>query len=203
MLRGGPRTLLVSLMLGLVGTVLAAAAATAQQPITINLSTQNNSGMSGTAVLTPMGNQTRVTLNMTGAPGPHPAHIHVGQCPNVGAVVAPLTSVQGGTSETTVNMSIDQIRAARHAINVHKSPQEASVYVACGDLPLAAAGAGGGGTGTTGGTGGGGADAGKTSGGMPGTGMGGSAGVPTETVLGLGALLLVAGGTLIIRRRLA
>ena len=200
MLRGGPRTLLVSLMLGLVSTVLAAAAATAQQPLTINLSTQNNSGISGTAVLTPMGNQTRVTLNLTGAPGPHPAHIHVRQCPTPGAVVAPLTSVQANVSETTVNMSIDQIRAARHAVNVHKSPQEASVYVACGDIPLAAAGAGGGGTGTAGG---GGADAGKTSGGMPGTGMGGSAGVPTETVLGLGALLLVAGGTVIIRRRLA
>ncbi len=201
MLRGGPRTLLVSLMLGLVGTLLAAAAATAQQPLTINLSQQNNSGISGTAVLTPMGNQTRVVVNVSGpATGPLPAHVHVGQCPNPGAVVAPLTSIQNGTSETTVNMSIDQMRAARHAVNLHKSPQEASVYVACGDIPLAAAGAGGGGTGTAGG---GGADAGKTSGGMPGTGMGGSAGVSTETVLGLGALLLVAGGTLIIRRRLA
>ena len=193
MLRGGPRTLLVSLMLGLVGTVLASAAATAQQPLTINLSEQNGSGINGTAVLTPMGNQTRVVVNVRGpATGPLPAHIHVGQCPNPGAVVAPLTSIQNGTSETTVNMTIDQMRAARHAVNLHKSPQEASVYVSCGDLPLAAAGTGGG-------TGGGG----TTSGGMPGTGMGGSAGVSTETVLGLGALLLVAGGTLIIRRRLA
>ena len=202
MLRARPRTLLVSLVLGLISMVLLAAAVAAQQPITITLSEQNNSGISGTAVLTPMGNQTRVTLTMTGsAGGPHPVHIHTGQCPTPGGIVANLTPIQNGTSETIVDLSLDQIRGARHAINAHKSPQEVSVYIACGDLPLAAAGAGGGGTG--GATGGGAAGGAAGAGGMPRTGEGGGAGQLSQTLLAVGSLLLAALGVMALRRRLA
>ena len=162
-------------------------AAAAQSPITIQISPQNNSGISGTATLTPMGNQTRVVLNLQGTPqgGNHPAHIHAGTCANLDPRPAfPLTNVQNGMSETTVNVSIDQIRAAQHAINVHKSPQEASVYVGCGNLP----------------TGGGSAAPAA----MPRTGAGGAAGLPVGTLAGLGGLLLVAaGGLAALKRRRA
>jgi LPXTG-motif cell wall-anchored protein len=113
----------------------------AQQSVTINLTAQNNSGVSGTAVLTPDGAGTKVVLNLTNAPGPHPAHIHAGSCPTVGAVVFPLTSVTNNTSETTVAASIADILRAPHAINVHKSPQEVATYVACGNLVASAAAA--------------------------------------------------------------
>lgn len=113
----------------------------AQQSVTINLTAQNNSGVSGTAVLTPDGAGTKVVLNLTNAPGPHPAHIHAGACPTVGAVVFPLTSVTNNTSTTTVAASIADILRAPHAINVHKSPQEISAYVACGNITAAAAAA--------------------------------------------------------------
>ncbi|MGE3269870.1 MAG: CHRD domain-containing protein [Chloroflexota bacterium] len=109
----------------------------AQESVTINLSPQNDSGVSGTAVLTPDGSGTKVVLSLTNAPGPHPAHIHAGSCPTVGAVVFPLTSVVNNTSETTVAASIADILKAPHAINVHKSPQEISTYVACGNLTAA------------------------------------------------------------------
>ncbi len=116
-------------------------ATAAQQSVTINLTAQNNSGVSGTAVLTPDGAGTKVVLSLTNAPGPHPAHIHAGSCPTVGAVVFPLTSVTNNRSETTVAASIADILRAPHAINVHKSPQEVSVYVACGNLVASAAAA--------------------------------------------------------------
>lgn len=113
----------------------------AQQSVTINLTAQNNSGVSGTAVLTPDGAGTKVVLNLTNAPGPHPAHIHAGACPTVGAVVFPLTSVTNNRSETTVAASIADILRAPHAINVHKSPQEISAYVSCGNLTAGGAAA--------------------------------------------------------------
>ena len=113
----------------------------AQQSVTINLTAQNNSGQTGTAVLTADGASTKVVLTLSNAPGPHPAHIHSGACPTPGAVVFPLTSVTNGRSETTVAASIADILRAPHAINVHKSPQEIPVYTACGNVTAAAAAA--------------------------------------------------------------
>lgn len=111
----------------------------AQQSVTIALSPQNNSGQSGTAVLTSEGAGTKVVINLSSAPGPHPAHIHSGSCPTPGAVVYPLTSVTNGRSETVVAASIADILRAPHAINVHKSPQEIPVYTSCGNVTAAAA----------------------------------------------------------------
>ena len=113
----------------------------AQQSVTINLTAQNNSGQTGTAVLTPDGAGTKVVLTLSNAPGPHPAHIHSGSCPTPGAVVFPLTSVTDGRSETTIAASIADILRAPHAINVHKSPQEIPVYTSCGNVTAAAAAA--------------------------------------------------------------
>jgi len=113
----------------------------AQQSVTVSLAAQNNSGMSGTAVLTPDGAGTKVVLTLSNAPGPHPAHIHSGSCPTVGAVVYPLTSVTNGTSTTTVAASIADILKQPMAVNVHKSPQEISVYTSCGNVTASAAAA--------------------------------------------------------------
>ena len=110
----------------------------AQQSVTVNLTAQNNSGQTGTAVLTSEGSGTKVVITLSNAPGPHPAHIHTGACPTPGAVVFPLTSVTNGRSETTVAASIADILRAPHAINIHKSPQEIPVYTACGNVTAAA-----------------------------------------------------------------
>ncbi len=138
------RSLLVSaLAIGLVTAGLTATDTAAQQAVTVNLATQNNSGVSGTATLTPMGGQTQVVLQLQNAPGPHPAHIHDGSCANLNpAPKFPLTSVMNGRSETTVNASVQDLLSMQTAINVHKSPQEASVYVACGNIAATAGQAG-------------------------------------------------------------
>lgn len=101
------------------------------------------SGQTGTVSLTAEGNQTKVVINVNAGPAgattPQPAHIHVGGCPGVGSVAAPLTAVVGGKSETTVNMPLATFQATQHAINIHKSQAEAGVYTACVNIPLAAA----------------------------------------------------------------
>ena len=134
------RLLLVSsLAIGLMAGGLTATDTVAQQATSVQISEQNGSGVQGTATLTPMGSQTQVVVQLQNAPGPHPIHIHEGSCANLNpAPKFPVTTVQNGRSETMVSASVQDIMAAAHSINVHKSPQEASVYVACGGVRAAA-----------------------------------------------------------------
>ncbi|MER3544824.1 MAG: hypothetical protein C4311_09555 [Chloroflexota bacterium] len=110
--------------------------------VTVNLSPLNNSGESGTAVLTDLGNgTTRVVLTVTGQPAgvSQPVHIHKGTCANLDPKPAyPLSPLVDGKSETTVEVSLQTLQSSPFAINGHKSAEEASVYVFCGDIPLAA-----------------------------------------------------------------
>jgi len=105
--------------------------------ITVELEEQNDSGESGTAILKEENNQTTVTITMTGFQEDvsQPAHIHVGSCPDVGAVSYPLTNVLNGESETTLDVTLAQLESELPlGINVHKSVDNASVWTACGDL---------------------------------------------------------------------
>lgn len=130
--------------------VFADGAAAQGAAITIPLAAQNGSGVSGTATLTPQGNQTTVVINLTGEPAgaAEPAHVHEGTCANLNPVPKyPLANVVNGTSTTTINASLASLTSGQFAINMHKSAQELNVYVACGDItatPAApATGAGG------------------------------------------------------------
>ena len=80
----------------------------------------------------------------------HPAHIHSGTCAELGDVVAPLTevahigadaertgadsSIPVKTSVTVVDMPLQEIIDGGHTINIHLSPEEIDVYIACGDI---------------------------------------------------------------------
>jgi Cu/Zn superoxide dismutase len=113
--------------------------------VTIALVEENNSGQSGTATLSAEGEQTRVVIDLANSPaGPQPAHIHTGNCgPDLGGVAFNLEFPRDGKSTSTVNTPLSAIQTGGFAINVHKSPQEASVYVACGNIPAVATGAAG------------------------------------------------------------
>lgn len=109
------------------------------QSVTVSLSEQNDSGMSGVAVLTEVEGGTSVSLNLTGAPEgvAQPAHIHTGSCEDIGGVAYPLEFPVDGVSETMLEVTIDELLFELPlALNVHKSPEEVDVYVACGDLDL-------------------------------------------------------------------
>ena len=109
----------------------------APKSVTVKLSQQNKSGESGTAKLTPAGDKTKVEISLKGAPKgvSQPAHVHEGTCakldpkPKYG-----LSNVVDGKSTTEVSADIKTLTAGNLAINVHKSAEEAKVYVACGNI---------------------------------------------------------------------
>ncbi len=105
--------------------------------VTFKLLEGNASGMSGVAMLESEGTKTKVKVRLVGAPRgvAQPAHIHIGACPNVGAVRYALTNLMGGKSETVLDVSIETLKTELPlGLNVHKSANEAGVYVACGNL---------------------------------------------------------------------
>src|SRR5262249_38702407 len=106
----------------------------AQQAVTVNLTAQSTPGVSGTATLTPMGNQTQVVIRITGGTSdPHPAHIHDGTCANLNpAPKYPLANVETGTSTSMVNVPLSQIQSSPTAINLHLSAHQAPTYIAPG-----------------------------------------------------------------------
>ncbi len=121
--------------------------ASAQSPMTVNvtLNPQNNSGESGSAVLTDMGGgKTRVQITINGGPATaQPVHIHQGTCANLNPTPKyPLNSVVDGLSDTTINASLSSLMTGGFAINGHKSAAEVNVYVFCGDIPAMAPAAG-------------------------------------------------------------
>ena len=108
-----------------------------ENTMTVTLAAQNDSGETGTAILTETDGKTTVTVNVANAPEgvPQPAHIHSGACPTPGEVVYPLTNVVNGMSETVLDVDLATLRQGLPlAINVHKSASEVQVYVSCGDL---------------------------------------------------------------------
>ena len=105
--------------------------------LSVLLSTQNDSGQEGLVIFTEEGNKTKVNLTVSGSPKgtPQPAHIHLGDCPGVGDVKYPLTNVVNGESETTLDVTLDQLkRQLPLAVNVHKSATDSTIYAACGQI---------------------------------------------------------------------
>lgn len=121
----------------LVGFFAVPAFAAKVMPLTINLEAQNNSGETGTATLTPEGKKTKVVIELSNTPAgvAQPAHIHEGTCAKLDkAPKWKLEPVKNGKSTTMVPASLQTILKDKTAINVHKSPDEIQVYVACGDI---------------------------------------------------------------------
>jgi hypothetical protein len=101
------------------------------------LGQQNGTKESGTAILTESNGGLIVTLSMANEPPgvAQPAHIHMGSCPNPGAVVYNLQSVVNGKSITTLpNVKLaDLDKKQPLSINVHKSAAQSGIYVSCGN----------------------------------------------------------------------
>lgn len=101
------------------------------------LEMQNDSGQSGEATLKEVGGKVLVTLDLTseGEMGSQPAHIHVGSCPEPGAVKYPLENVVDGESETTLEVDMATLmNELPLAVNVHKSAADLKTNTACGDI---------------------------------------------------------------------
>jgi Cu/Zn superoxide dismutase len=107
------------------------------EALTLDLQEQNDSGISGTVSFDPTSDgKVEVEIELTGSDGgPHPAHIHRGSCADLDPNPAfPLENVVDGTSKTTVDVTTADLVADEYAVNVHESPENADVYVACADV---------------------------------------------------------------------
>jgi Cu/Zn superoxide dismutase len=128
----------IALGCGLVLALLAATtvAAAQEQALTLQLVQQNNSGISGTAMFTPSGGSVKVDLKVTGAgAGPQPAHIHAGTCAQLDPTPQfTLSPVTNGTSTTDLQTTMATLTSSPHAVHMHKSTDELTVYVACADI---------------------------------------------------------------------
>jgi hypothetical protein len=123
------------LLFVLVLIAMVATPAFAADSSTVTLSPSGGSSESGTATLTKDGAKTKVVLDVKGADGTQPAHIHKGTCANLDPKPTyPLAPVTGGKSETVVNASLDDLQKGGYAINGHKSTQDLKTYVFCGEI---------------------------------------------------------------------
>jgi hypothetical protein len=103
--------------------------------VSIALDELNNSGVSGTATLTADGDQTHVVLDVEGASGDNPVHIHTGTCTGLQEVFIPLTDIDAnGMSETTVDAKLSDLLDGEFAINAHLSADQINTYITCGDI---------------------------------------------------------------------
>jgi hypothetical protein len=102
----------------------------------VMLGEQNGSGESGTATLTPLGDRTKIVLELKSPVAPRqPAHIHEGSCEKLVAKPAyGLSDVESGTSTSVVNAKLSDLRRGSFAINVPESASAGGTSVACGEI---------------------------------------------------------------------
>jgi uncharacterized cupredoxin-like copper-binding protein len=101
------------------------------------------------AAMTPTARATMAATTAPAAAAGRPAHIHSGDCANLGDVVAPLTNLiePAGQAEGQVNrataaessfthvpMTLDAILATNHVIDVHLSTDQIGTSIACGEI---------------------------------------------------------------------
>jgi hypothetical protein len=104
--------------------------------LTVRLAEEDGSGQSGTATFTPAEDRTTIIVELSNPPqASQPAHIHPGQCGDLGDPIAGLESLVDGHSETTVSMSLEELQSGDLVIHAHKSDAEFDVSVACARIP--------------------------------------------------------------------
>jgi hypothetical protein len=101
----------------------------------------NDSGLSGTAELTALRQGTEVSMRVNGVVSENPTHIHTGTCDDLDPNPKyPLNNVElnttelVGTSDTVVDVPLEDLLANDHLILIHKSAEELNTYYACGNI---------------------------------------------------------------------
>ena len=106
--------------------------------VIVSLEEVDGSGQTATATLTAEGDQTRVSIAVDGDPvsPSQPAHIHEGTCgPDLNPQPAyGLPNVDDGTSESTVDATLDSLTRTDYAINLHMSNEDLTTYTSCGNI---------------------------------------------------------------------
>ena len=104
--------------------------------VTVELAEFDGSGQTGTATLTADGEQTRVVIAVDSpVSDSQPAHIHEGTCDDLTPEPAyGLPNVTAGSSDSTVDVSLDTLTDGEYAINLHMSDDDLATYTSCGEI---------------------------------------------------------------------
>ena len=104
--------------------------------VTVELAEFDGSGQTGTATLTADGEQTRVVIAVDSpVSDSQPAHIHEGTCDDLTPEPAyGLPNVTAGSSDSTVDVSLDTLTDGDYAINLHMSDDDLATYTSCGEI---------------------------------------------------------------------
>jgi len=105
--------------------------------VTFPLRELNDSGVSGNVMLTEQGAATVVSIMIEGdtITGDHVAHLHNGTCEDRGDYTFTLHPIDAdGTSETAVNLTIDELTGGDYMINIHPSEENWDAWMVCGEL---------------------------------------------------------------------
>lgn len=104
--------------------------------VTVELAEFEGSGQTGTATLTADGEQTRVVISIDSPiSDSQPAHIHEGTCDDLTPEpLYGLPNVTAGSSDSTVDVSLDTLTSGEYAINLHTSDEDLPTYTSCGDI---------------------------------------------------------------------
>jgi hypothetical protein len=116
--------------------LIAGCAATPEPRVTIELETLNNSGVTGTVTLIPLGDRTQVDVDVDPAGHPDmPSHIHPGNCDDlVPQPEYPLRNVVDGRASTIIAVPLSELLGGDLAINLHNSNEDMRTYAACANL---------------------------------------------------------------------
>ena len=123
--------------IGLVLLLAACGPASGGEARVYELVAKNDSGVTGTVTLTPLGDD-RTTVVVDVDPAGHPdmpGHIHPGTCAEpVPQPKYPLENIRDGASTTEVPVSLDDLLADTVSINLHYSNEHMEISTACVDL---------------------------------------------------------------------
>jgi len=125
------------------GSAAAASRPAAVAPIEVPLKPEHHSGVTGTALLVPDGENLNVTLKLSKPiAATLPAHIHTGPCSDEPTAANPrvwalLDDAIKGTSKTVVNtVTLKELQSEPASINVHDPDHNLRAMV-CADIPRA------------------------------------------------------------------
>ena len=126
--------------------LLVVTAACGPRELRVTMNSDNNSGQTGFAVITDRGAKAITVTVETSTPdyqAPQNAHIHKGNCGEVGEKVGyllPLDSLAdrpdryGSTTKDLTTVTFAMLSAGEWIINVHDA-RDNGVYVSCGEIP--------------------------------------------------------------------
>lgn len=110
-----------------------------QESTTVTLVEIDNSGVSGVATLDADGDQTTMTVRLTGAFDDHLVNIARGSCGDSGSAGPEPEGMSwvtdpDGFADAVVPVPLDELTAGGYSITVHRSEAQPDELIACGDI---------------------------------------------------------------------